>query len=157
MPPIITAPEWLEFSLYDVLDALPLSTPAWDVESYFPLYDTLTLVGGNRPIPGQRGRLIVPKEIDQGTTSLRMYIFGEMDLEGTPYADNKVGVRQNFEILRDNLTFSYVDSRPVVFHKLDGTTYSGGVMVVPPFEFVYGGPGWGRLVLNMEIPYGALT
>lgn len=156
MPAVATRTEYLEFDAFDTIAAIPLNTPAWECESYADFYD-ITIVGNDRAIPGVPGRLFQPRELDEHQVTLRVTIFGFEDWEGTPYDDPRVGVRLNRLYLRDNLLLPQTTARPVTLYRLDGTTATGDVVVVPPFQPVMAGPAACRVTINLLVVAGVLT
>lgn len=158
MPPVVTFAEYLSFDAYSTYPAVPMNTPAWDVLDYSPFYDDPPMIGDDRPIPGSPGRLGIAREYDELDVALRMVIYGDADLEGTPYADPRVGVRANAEYLRANLLRAFPanadGTRPVTFHRLDGGTAVGDVIPVAPLSLAPAGPTLLRAVLRLVIPAG---
>lgn len=159
MPAVITQPEYGILPVVGALPAIPLNTPAWDVESYAEWLIFLELVGEDRIIPGNPGRLALPDEIDEAIVGLPFVIYGEQDLEGTPYADARVGLRTNLRYLRTNLfrpPGTADGTRPFEFHDLDGVTVETADVKLR--TGTWGFPGSGSVVarttLRLIIPAG---
>lgn len=164
MPGVPTRAEYLSFDAIvgpPAFPAIPMNSPAWDVLDYAALYDGPPLVGEDRAIPGATvPRIAIGREIDESVVALRLVIYGDRSYDDVPYADPRVGVRANVEFLRSNLLLppgTADGSRPVTFHRLDGTTDVGSVVVAGPLDAVPAGPTSVRGVLRLAIPAGFLV
>lgn len=158
MPAVITRPEYGIFPVVGALPSIPLNTPAWDVESYAEWLIFLELIGEDRPIPGVDGRLPMPDEVDEGIVGLPFAIYGENDYEGTPYADARVGLRQNLRFLRTNLfrpPGTADGTRPFEFHDLDGVTVETADVKVRAATWAFPGPTLARVTIRLIVPAGA--
>lgn len=128
MATVITQPEYLTFDAVGALHAVPTGTPAWKGLNYTPLYRMGPRVGGNRPIPGESGRLYVPREIDELQVSLHLRINGKKDREGNTHADPFLGVRTNLLYLRKHV-LDYVPERGITFTMRDTSTATGDAVI----------------------------
>lgn len=127
MPEVVTSIEYLSFDADSPHPAIALNTPAWKVTSYTALRKR-TRVGENRPIPGAPGRLYVPREWDEQTVVLPMKINGRLDHEGDAHEDWFDGVDVNHQYLLDHIV-DVLAERDVTFHRRDGATFQGSVVV----------------------------
>lgn len=162
MPAVITRPEYGLFPVVGAFPAIPLNTPAWDVESYAELLTFLELVGDDRIIPGKDGRLPVADEIDEAIVGLPFVIYGDHALDGTAYADARVGLRTNLRYLRTNLfrpPGTADGTRPFEFHDLDGVTVETADVKLRTGTWGYPGSGSvvARTTLRLIIPAGELA
>lgn len=152
--------EYLSFDAVGAIPALALNLAGcWECVDYSQMYDSPPVVGENRPIPGVAGRLAQVHEEDERAVSLPMVFFGAANYAGTPYADERVGVRSNLAYFRTNIMRpGSAATRAVTFHRLDGTTTeTGSVVVIPPLQVAFSGPTLARAVLTFVIPAGVLS
>lgn len=160
MPAVVTRAEYLSFDVVGAFPAVPMNTPAWDVVDYSSLYDGPPVVGDDRPIPGSPGRLAVAREVDELVVALPLVVYGDRSYDDLPYADARIGVRANLDYLRTNVVLppgTSTGTRPVTFHRLDGTTRAGPAVVLSPLSVAVAGPTSVRAVLRLVIPAGSLA
>lgn len=87
---------------YLEVNGVPLATFAWDAPDLSPMFDTFSLLGGDRLIPGGNA-VPKPRRTTVSVYTLPLYVFGERDEDGTPYADPQVGLATNMQYLVENL------------------------------------------------------
>lgn len=152
--------EYLSFNSVGAIPALALNLAGcWEVTDYAQMYDAPPVVGDDRVVPGSPGRLAVLREEDERVVSLPMQFFGDANYAGTPYTDQRVGMRSNLAYFRTNIMRpGTAATRAVTFHRLDGTTTeTGSVVVLPPLQVALVGPMMARAVLTFVIPAGVLS
>lgn len=162
MPLVISATEYVLFPAVGALPALATETPACTVEGgYLPIYGfTPPQIGEDDPVPGIPGRFPQPREHDEGVFSLRLVIEGQKNDNGVAYPNALVGVRANLDYIRSNLLMppgTTDGTRPMEFHRLDGTTIGADVFVESGSEPGEIGPTAVRWPIRIIVPAGILT
>lgn len=126
MPYVITADEYV--SIGDV----PLATPAWVLENLFELWQGPETRGQDRILPGAAGVRPYRRRATVTRRSLQLSIFGDVDWEGNANADWRVGLQENIDHLRANVTDPIVTgdgTRELDLHMPDGDVRSALVHV----------------------------
>jgi hypothetical protein len=80
-----------------------LNCPAWDIPDLSPLWIEAAQRGRDRIIPGVAGVLAYRRRLDVTTHALRILISGDVEPDGTPYADAVIGLELNVELLRSSV------------------------------------------------------
>jgi hypothetical protein len=160
---VITATEYVLFPAVGALPAIATETPACYVEedSYLPIYGFAPpQVGEDDPVPGIPGRFPQPREYDEGSFSLKLVIVGEYDDNGVAQPNALLGVRANLDHFRTNLLMppgTADGTRPMEFHKLDGSVVGADVFVESAADPGPDSPTSVRWPIRIIVPAGILT
>jgi hypothetical protein len=100
---------------------------AWVVEDTTPLLGQGPFRGQDRVIPGVDGRSFRARVLDAYDVLLPMFVFGRKNQAGTPYGDERLGLKANLAYLRTNLLTG--DSKTCTLTFSDASTVSGPVVV----------------------------
>lgn len=126
MPTVITQDE------YVTIASVPLSTPAWELENLFELWQGPDTRGQDRILPGAAGVRPYRRRATVSRRSLQLAIFGDLNWEGTPYSDWRIGLQTNIDYLRTNVTDPNVTgdgTRQLDVHFADGDVRSASIHV----------------------------
>lgn len=118
---------------YVSVDGVPLSTPAWEVESLEELYGSAETLGDFFSVPGLRGAIATRRQVGVKRVRIPVVIVGDVDSDGVPHSDVREGLLAN----RDEFVASFMDP-PSVFsdglrtfvHNLPGGVVRSGPCVV---------------------------
>ena len=102
---------------------------AWRVVDPQPLLGERSR-GTDFVIPGAAGVLPRARTRDALRAQLGMYVFGDNNQAGTPYANGRAGLRDNVEYLRANLLAHTVGEVTCTYTFPDASTVSGSCLVV---------------------------
>lgn len=114
----------VNFSTYLEIDAVPLSTPAWEHTNLYVALNMGSGRGENVVMPGAVGRRAVRRRTDEATVTLELAIFGDKDPSGANHPNPIVGLVDNIEYLQDHLVDPPAAAnslRPAVIHHPAGT------------------------------------
>ena len=107
------------------VDGFDLVTPAWQLGNLQKLWFEFEVRTDEILLPKADGRRSYPSRLDQSEYELSLYVNGEVDEAGLPFADPWGGLVQNLETLWAN-AFSPVTTgdgtRPAVLTLPDGVT-----------------------------------
>lgn len=143
------------------INGIDMHTPAWNVLDPTPLYMPSDYLGENIRIPGSNGRRAYPLWVDQGHYVLPMLISGEVDLNGSPYADIWIGAQTNLQYLQTNVASpptAPTATRSASLLMPDGTTLTADVQVFPfRTENLYLQKPLFRATLELIVPAGVFA
>lgn len=151
--PTITRVEYVE------INSVPLATPAWEVNDLSPLWDVAGLRGEDRVVPFAEGALPLRRFRDEMRCQIPLTVYGDVDQDGTPQSDARIGLMENLDYLRVNiLTPNTVGDGTweLTLHMPDGSTRTADCFVLPPFQMSIISPSCVRGVLDILIPQGFL-
>ena len=77
----------------------PLNCPAWDLYGFQQLWTEFAIRGDSVIVPTAPGQRSYPSRLDQGEYEMTMFVNGEVDPDGVPYADLWVGLYTNLQLL----------------------------------------------------------
>ena len=83
--------------------SFPLNCPAWDLYGYQQLWGEFEIRQDEVLLPTADGRRSYPSRLDQSEYELTLYINGEVDQVGTPWADVWEGLYNNLQTLQNNV------------------------------------------------------
>lgn len=152
MPYEITSVEWVE------INGVPLHTPAWHVANLDVLWRGPSTRGSDDIIPGADGVRPNRRRPTVTPVSLELCIVGTHDWEGNPNPDARIGLEENIDHLRANVTDpTGVGDGTVtcVLHLPSGATREGDVHI-EGFDITGDGPGAVGAVIDLTIKQGAL-
>jgi len=145
---------------YLTLDGFSLSTPAWTHLDLSQLFDGPDMRGDNRLIPGAPWVVSFPERPTVSERQLPMVFYGDMNDEGTPYADQRVGLETNLAAFKAAVLAPSSDAdgcRAGVLHIASGATLTARVKVRSPMSLGAVGPFAMRAVLNLQLPLGVFV
>lgn len=155
-----TTTEYFRLPAHGGLAEVVFNTPAWNAWDYSGFFDGADWVGENRPIDGVSGRMAVLHDIDEKTIVIPIDVFGGADKDGTPYGNERIGMRTNLVYLQTNLLAIPATSdgtRPGEFHRMDGVVLTGDVQVNTRATVSFESGELARMAVKITIPAGRLT
>lgn len=86
------------------IGGVPLSTPAWEVTNLQRILSGPEVRGEPTILPGAIGARANPVRATVWNLTLELYLCGDKDAEGTPFADAHEGLITNVDTLRELVT-----------------------------------------------------
>lgn len=147
--------------LYFTIDGVPSATPAWDMTNMLELIKPAKKRGAQPVIiPGASGGRANPLRIDVTERVINGQVFGRLNENGVPYADEITGLQTNLTTLRNAwaaIPGTTNSTRTLVLHLVGGTTLSGPVQVID-MDWDYDQmPVVANVVVRLLVPAGELT
>jgi len=135
---------------------------AWHLIDPTPFLAEGPFRGRDRLVPGSAGAAARPRVLGPLNLVAELRVFGVKNQSGTPYADERLGLRANMEYLRANLLppYSPGNTVPIVHTFSDAATREGTCIVnemrvVSSFEFAAGRAS--VVALDLTVIEGELT
>lgn len=115
----------------------------------------------NLEVPGLNGRYPFAPVLDQGIYRIPMIIVGSHEPDGTPYADQAIGLRRNVVLFRQQVcplieTEAGVRQLTLTTVDPDETALTEDVQVLP-FQVQEAMPSAWEIVLPIYVPSGGIT
>jgi hypothetical protein len=85
---------------YAVLNGVPLQTPAWVHHNLWELWSGPAVRGGDVTVPHAQGVRPYPRVIDARKVVFELSILGDVDWQGIPNFEPRLGLWNNVEHLR---------------------------------------------------------
>lgn len=148
----IDAPEYL------VIDAIPLSTPAWVTTNMDDLISTSEVRGSDLLVPMGDGVRPQRRRATVTAASIELAVFGDTAPDGTPQSDLRAGLRANLDILASlaDTEGTRPDGTRVATLHLSGVTRTGPVHVLR-VRFTRESAGFATVQMELSLPTGALA
>lgn len=145
---------------YLEIDAVPLSTPAWEIEDLSSLWDMPTIRGDSGLVPYRRGVIPFRRSFGPKLVDLPFVIVGDSDPDGGVPADARAQLWANRDELMRTvwrpLQISATGSRLVRYYTPDGSTLAGPGKIVGGLRPVPTGPLALRGAIALELSEGGL-
>lgn len=132
---------------------------AWGIKDTSPLLD-MAVRGEDILIPGIDGVVPQVRRLDILVVSLGLMIFGQKNVNGTPYSDQRLGVYTNLHYLNENVvkpTATGDGTRPVVFTVTGLGVFEADAHVLPPLDHGSITNGYMRGILRLSFHEGRMT
>lgn len=148
----------LIFDEYLEIDGLDLANQAWWVESLAPLF-SIQKRGNDKPMPGAAGARALKRRTTSLSVSLTLYVYGDVDPDGTPFSDARQGLYENLRSLEDDLLADVADTRTAIWHLPTGSTPATRTaeVHVEAFTVKEGAPTEAKCSLELTFPAGRWT
>lgn len=147
-------------NLYFTLDGVLSNTPAWRAINILDLAKPATKRGTKpRIIPGASGARAMPLRPDATERTIRLHVYGRVDSDGAPYANEITGLATNLKYLADQwaaVPGTADSTRTCVLHRL-GSTVTGPVQVLDMDWDDGEMPVAATMLLRLLLPAGALA
>jgi hypothetical protein len=149
------------FSEYIEIDGTSLTTPAWIMNDITELYSGVSLRGQDSIVPYKQGSYARLKVIESKVVNIPMTFYGDKDLDGTPTADIRTGLRDNIDAFKELVvgqTYSgdNTGQRDLVVYLPDGSTRGSKISVQPDLQLTQVGVGVAKGVLTFTLMDGVL-